>query len=216
VSGSFVSPQLRQRVRGLAEPIALGLGRLGLSPNALTLIGFGIAIIAAIAAAQQRWLIAGLLVLGGGVFDLFDGALARATGQASKRGAFLDSVFDRAGEAIVYVGIAYGSIQGRSPQDAILAASAMGAAFLVSYSRAKAESLGFSSGSGIANVGFAPREVRIVILAFGLVLAPMTVGGMASPAGLSGPLGLITILATVTTIQRIIHVTRQAANKEQQ
>ena len=59
-------------------PIAVGLGRLGLSPNALTVIGFLIACVAAVAAGAQAWILAGILVVFGGVFDLFDGALARA------------------------------------------------------------------------------------------------------------------------------------------
>ena len=62
---------------------------------------------------MQAWLPAGLLLIVGGVFDLFDGALARATGKASKLGAFMDSVFDRAGEGVVYVGIVAGCVGGR-------------------------------------------------------------------------------------------------------
>jgi len=159
-SASLVSPALRDRVRGLAAPIALGLGRLGLSPNALTLIGFIGTCAAAFAAASQWWLAAGVLVLVFGIFDLFDGTLARATGRATKLGAFLDSTFDRAGEAMVYIGIAVGSLAAGFDLGAVLAASAMGAAFMVSYTRAKAEGLGFSSGTGIANVGLAPRDVQ--------------------------------------------------------
>ena len=210
MNGSLVSPATRQRVRDLATPIARGLGRLGLTPNALTLIGFLGTCIAAFAAASQAWLAAGILVLAFGIFDLFDGTLARATGRATKFGAFLDSTLDRAGEAIVYVGIAAGSLIGESRQDAILAASAMGASFLVSYTRAKSESLGFTPGTGMAAIGLAPREVRIMILAVGLMLAPQTIGGMQGPAGLSGALGLITILATLTTIQQILHVRVQS------
>ena len=146
MNGSLVSPATRQRVRDLATPIARGLGRLGLTPNALTLIGFLGTCVAALAAASQAWFVAGILVLAFGIFDLFDGTLARATGRATKFGAFLDSTFDRAGEAIVYVGIAAGCFvgglrRGRDPRGA-----AMAAAFMVSYTRAKAESLGFSSG----------------------------------------------------------------------
>ncbi|MEW5990081.1 MAG: CDP-alcohol phosphatidyltransferase family protein [Chloroflexota bacterium] len=226
MSGSLVSPELRTRVRGLAEPIARGLGRLGLTPNHLTLIGFGIAVVAAWAAASQAWLAAGILVLVGGVFDLFDGALARATGTASRFGAFIDSVFDRWGEGVVYIGIAWGSLAAGFDEGAILAAAAMASAFMVSYARAKGESLGFPSGGGLANVGLAPREVRIGILAFGLV-ALGALGGIEMACGgtfhcpalldrrdgsifLVLALGLITILATITTIQRILHVRAQA------
>lgn len=229
MSGSIVSAELRQRVRGLAEPVALGLGRLGLSPNALTLIGFAIAIAAGFAAAVQAWLIAGLLVLGGGVFDLFDGLLARAQGKASTLGAFMDSVFDRAGEAVVYVGIIWGAIETGLWRPVVLAAAAMAAAFMVSYTRSKSEGLGFTPGTGMAAVGLAPREVRVMILAAGLGLAgllgpgfdnsscPTCAGGAAYPLGILAleiALGVIAVLATLTTIQRIVHVVRQASSKE--
>jgi phosphatidylglycerophosphate synthase len=211
VIGSIVSPELRQRVRGLATPIAVGFGRLGLSPNHLTLIGFGIAILAAVAAGIQTWLVAGLLLIVGGVFDLFDGALARATDKASKLGAFMDSVFDRAGEGVVYVGIVAGCLAAGFNAGAILAAAAMAAAFMVSYVRAKSESLGFTPGSGMAAVGLAPREVRIIILTLGLLL-----GGAGGGTWLTAALALIILLATITTIQRIVHVVRQSSSKEHQ
>jgi CDP-diacylglycerol--glycerol-3-phosphate 3-phosphatidyltransferase len=225
LSGSIVSPELRQRIRGLATPIAVGFGRLGLTPNHLTLIGFGIAIVTAVAAVTQAWLVAGVLLILGGVFDLFDGALARATGKASKLGAFMDSVFDRAGEGVVYVGIAAGCAVAGFDSGAILAAAAMAAAFMVSYVRAKSESLGFTPGSGMAAIGLAPREVRIVILTIGLlgagalggvqdfgcgiILCDDPLGGEGQPV-LAIALGLITILATITAIQRIVHVIRQS------
>jgi phosphatidylglycerophosphate synthase len=222
VSGSIVSPELRARIRGVATPIAVGFGRLGLTPNHLTLIGFGIAVVGAVAAAQQAWILAGALLIFGGVFDLFDGALARATGTASRLGAFMDSVFDRAGEAIVYVGVAAGLIAADFATGALWATAAMGASFMVSYTRAKSESLGFTQGTGMANVGLAPREVRLVLLSLGLILAPSPIyqavpvgtacAGMCDfPQGgtLAIALVAITLLATITAIQRIVHVTRQ-------
>ena len=224
MSGSLVSPELRARVRGVATPIAVGFGRLGLTPNHLTLIGFGIAVVAAVAAAQQAWIAAGVLLVVGGVFDLFDGALARATGTTSRLGAFMDSVFDRAGEGVVYVGIVGGCLAADFGLGAVLAAAAMASAFMVSYVRAKSESLGFTSGTGMAAIGLAPREVRIVILTIGLLLTGV-LGGVAPYDGpllisldtwsggrgpLAASLGLITILATITAIQRIVHVIRQS------
>jgi phosphatidylglycerophosphate synthase len=218
------------------EPIALAFGRLGLTPNALTVIGFLIACVAAIAAALQAWLLAGLLVVFGGVFDLFDGALARATNRVSKLGAFMDSTLDRWGEGVVYVGIVIGCIVDDFALGAVLAAAAMTSAFMVSYTRAKAESLGFAPGSGMASIGLAPREVRIAILTIGLVLTGIQ--GTANPflrlesytlpggidvvlpwAGqvwLFWSLALIAVLATITTIQRIVHTIRQAARQEQE
>jgi phosphatidylglycerophosphate synthase len=221
VSGSLVSPETRARVRGLMTPIAVGLGRLGLTPNALTLIGFGIAIIAAGLAVAHLWLPAGLLVVFGGVFDLFDGSLARATGKASTFGAFMDSTFDRWGEAIVYIGVIWGAMTLDIDLAVVLGAAAMGSAFMVSYTRAKSESLGFAPGTGMANVGLAPREIRIVILTIGLVLAgllPASADGAATPPNviaLELALGLIAVLATITTIQRIVVTWNQARPPEQ-
>lgn len=231
MNGSLVSAGLRTWVRSLAEPVARGLGRLGLTPNHLTFIGFGVAIVAAIAPVFHAWVAAGLLVLFGGVFDLFDGTLARSTGRVSRLGAFYDSVFDRAGEGVVYVGIVWACAPAGFFEGSALAAAAMAAAFMVSYTRAKSESLGFTTGTGMASVGLAPREIRVVILAVGL-LACGLFGGLGldeCPAGLEDTLldcfvvagrdgeaplgialGLITILATITTIQRILYVRNQA------
>jgi len=223
VIGSLVSPALRARVRGLALPIALAFGRLGLTPNALTVIGFGISVAAAFAAGFGAWIVAALLVVFGGVFDLFDGALARATNQVSRLGAFLDSVFDRAGEAVIYLGVIAASQAAGFTPGTLLGGAAMAASFMVSYTRAKSESLGFTPGTGMANVGVAPREVRLVILTIGLFLTgayggivrPVTIFGAVDPwwAGrpaLAVSLGLVALLATITTIQRIVHVTRQS------
>jgi len=234
VTGSLVSPATRQRVRDLATPIATALGRLGLTPNALTLIGFVGTCVAAVAVANQWWLAGGILVLIFGIFDLFDGALARATGQASKLGAFLDSTFDRAGEGIVYIGIAAGSVGAGFAPGAALAVTALAAASMVPYTRAKAEGLGFSTGTGMAAVGLAPREVRVALLSIGLILTsliqpfvrpeactqtgPATLAciyglgnsPLTGSAVLASTLGLITILATITTIQRILHVRAQS------
>lgn len=205
MTGSLVTPTTRQRVRNVANPVALALGRLGLTPNALTVIGFLGALVAGLAAAFEAWPLAGVLVLAFGLFDLLDGTLARATGRVSRFGAFLDSTLDRAGEAVVYLGIIVGCMAAGFVLGAILAPAAMAGAFMVSYVRAKAESLGFASGSGMANVGLAPREVRIVILVLGL----LTAGGPTLD-GLAIALVLIAILAAVTVVQRILHVRRQA------
>jgi phosphatidylglycerophosphate synthase len=228
VSGSIVSPELRAKVRGLAEPIGLALARLGFSPNALTLLGFVIACIAAVAAGAQAWLLAGILVVAGGLFDMFDGMVARATGKVSKAGAFLDSVFDRWGEGAVYVGIVVGSLAADFALGAILAAMALTSAFMVSYTRARAESLGFAPPSGMAAIGLAPREVRLAIMTLGLVLTGLAGGVEVAACGnllciegewgggttlLAAALGLIAILATITTIQRIVVTLRQASRQ---
>jgi CDP-diacylglycerol--glycerol-3-phosphate 3-phosphatidyltransferase len=209
---SVVTPGLRERVRGIATPVALAMGRAGLTPNALTLIGFAGTCVGAVLAGLQAWLPAGVLVLVFGIFDMFDGTLARATGTASKLGAFMDSVFDRWGEGIVYVGIVAGCVAAGYEEGAVLAAAALTSAFMVSYARAKSEGLGFTEGTGMAAVGLAPREVRLVILTVGLLWTGLA--GDLRP--LAGSLGLITILATITVIQRILHVVNQNRKQENQ
>ena len=222
-----ISNTTRSRIRQLGEPIALALGRLGLTPYWLTLIGFGITAVGAALLANQLWLGGGLVVFLGGVFDMFDGTLARATGRVSRFGAFLDSVFDRCGEAVVYVGLVAGLHASGWANAPICAAAAMAGAFLVSYVRAKAEGLGFSPGTGMAAVGIMPREIRLVILCGGLVLGGLIgadlivpeggfqgAGGAALPPGMlviEGSLAIIVIGATITVIQRVLHVRAQAA-----
>jgi CDP-diacylglycerol--glycerol-3-phosphate 3-phosphatidyltransferase len=211
-----ISNDSRARVKAIFEPIALAMGRAGLTPDALTLIGFGITVVGAILVSQQLWLIGGLVVFIGGVFDMFDGTLARATGQASPLGAFMDSVFDRAGEVVVYVGIIAGLQAVGVADGTLLAAAAMGAAVMVSYARAKSDAHGFSAGMGMAAVGVMPREIRLVILSLGLILGGllgMVPSGGAMPIGVTVlflALGVILVGSIVTVIQRIVHVRRQA------
>jgi phosphatidylglycerophosphate synthase len=201
-----ISNQTRDRVKGAFEPVALALGRLGLTPDALTLIGFGITVVGAAIVGLGHWTVGGIVVLLGGIFDMFDGTLARATGRVSRLGAFMDSVFDRWGEAIVYVGVITGAVLAGHERLPLLGAAAMASAFMVSYIRAKSEGLGFTQGTGMAAVGLMPREVRLVILSLGLILA-------SGPENLSLELalGVIAIGATVTSIQRILHVRQQAS-----
>ena len=226
---SILSIDVRARVRAIAEPIARAIGRTGLTPNHLTFIGFGIARVAAVAAAANQRLAAGLLVLFGAIFDLFDGALARATSRTSRLGAFYDSVFDRAGEGVVYVGVIIGCLAAGFELGAILAVWASVAALLVSYTRAKSEGLGFTPGTGMANVGLAPREVRTMILTVALIgtwvgggLVRLLMDGVEWRFGiivafdtaqpwLADALLVLAVLATITVVQRILHVRRQAA-----
>jgi len=200
-----ISNRSRDAIKAVFEPIALAMGRVGLTPDALTLIGFAITTTGAILVALQHWTIGGIVVFIGGAFDMFDGTLARATGRVSRWGAFLDSVFDRGGEAIVYIGIVFGAAVDEHTRVPILATSAMAAAFMVSYVRARAEGLGFSPGKGMAAVGLMPREIRLVILSLGLIFAD-------SPniKALEPTLAIITIGATLTVIQRILNVRSQA------
>jgi CDP-diacylglycerol--glycerol-3-phosphate 3-phosphatidyltransferase len=213
VRDSLVSPAFRSRVRRSVLPLAERLGHWGVSPNGLTITGFALALVAAGAAATGAWLPAGILVLAGGTCDLLDGAVARATGRQSAFGAFLDSTLDRWGEGLLYAGIIAGTAGAGFVAGAALAGVALAAASTVTYARARAESLGVSG-----EVGLAPRPERLLIVAAGLVGSGLAGGiGSCPPAPvlacaatgkgvLAVALGLIALLATITTVQRIVHV----------
>jgi phosphatidylglycerophosphate synthase len=221
--GGITTAEQRQAVKGAFEPVALFFGRLGLTPNGLTLLGFFITLVAAMLAGLQLWLVAGIVVMVGGIFDMFDGTLARATGKVSPLGAFFDSTFDRWGEAITWVGVAVGCMAAGNGLAATLSILALSSAFMVSYARARAEGLGFSPGSGLANVGLAPREIRLVVLTIALILTGL-LGGVAAwsssdpTAGLTTAgnapfllgVGAIFVLATITVVQRVASVRAQA------
>jgi phosphatidylglycerophosphate synthase len=202
-----ISNESRGRIKAIFEPIALAMGRAGLTPNALTLIGFAITTIGAVLVGLELWIIGGLVVFFGGVFDMFDGTLARATGQASPLGAFMDSVFDKLGEIIVFLGVIAGmQAAGATRVPILVAAAAMGAAIMVSYARAKSDGLGYSSGMGLAAVGIMPREVRLVIISIGIVLSGTGIG----ISSIEFALGVILVGSVLTVIQRILFVRSQA------
>ena len=220
---SLVPPETRARIRSLAVPVALAAGRVGLTPNALTVIGFLGVCVAAGLAATGHWTTAGVVSLLFAAFDMLDGALARATARVSRFGAFLDSTLDRGGEGVLYAGIVAGTTAAASQLPA-LAALAMISAFLVSYTRARAEGLGFGG-----DVGVAPRAERVVIMGIGLVVTGLT-GGMAGASGAGGSIDLfgsrlstsggqpwlaatlviLFALSTITVLQRVWHVRAQA------
>ncbi len=223
---SFVSPEFRDRVRLIAVPVALLLGKVGLTPNAITIVGFLGTCIAAAAAAAQAWVLAGFLVIAFGIFDLFDGALARATNQTSKFGAFLDSTLDRTGENLVYAGVAVGCAAAGFTLGVALAALAMATASVVTYARARAEAVGLHG-----EVGIAPRPERLVVLALGLVITgflggispalhmgavtqlDIAVTGADGAPALAIALGIICATCAITIVQRIVHVQRQSAHR---
>jgi phosphatidylglycerophosphate synthase len=203
-----ISNESRGRIKKVFEPIALGMGRLGLTPNGLTLIGFAITAVGAVLVGAQAWVIGGIVVFVGGVFDMFDGTLARATGKASKFGAYMDSTFDKAGEILVFLGcIAALANANVGTVPVLVGAAAMGASIMVSYTRAKSDALGYSSGMGLAAVGIMPREIRLVIISLGIVLTGTSVGTSA----IEFALGIVLVGAVITVIQRTLHVRGQAA-----
>ena len=201
-----ISNESRGAIKKVFEPIALAMGRAGLTPNGLTVIGFAITTVGAILVGLGLWVVGGIVVFRGGVFDMFDGTLARATGKARTLGAFMDSVFDKMGEIIVFLGVIAGmQAAGAADVPVLVAAAAMGASIMVSYARSKSDGLGYSSGMGLAAVGIMPREIRLVIIAIGIVLTGTSIGIGA----IEFALGVILVGAVITVIQRILFVRGQ-------
>ena len=146
------------------QPIARALAALGLSPNAITLIGMLGAVTAGVLASQGLLFAAGAATLIAGILDLFDGSVARLTGRKSKFGALLDSTADRVSEAAVLIGLAVYYASEDSPLGVALSCGAMAGSMMVSYVRARAEGLGYRGTSG-----FLTRPERVVILTAGLL-----------------------------------------------
>ena len=165
-------------LRYVELPGARAFNAIGLTPNIITLLGFAVCVAGAALTALGWPLYGGIVFLAGSVLDLFDGALARLTGKASPFGALLDSVFDRLGEAALFVGLGlYYLLADLEMRQLLLSMLAvlLGLAFSqgVSYLRARGEGLGAFTRSGIMT-----RTERVIILGAGLIaegLAPVPV-----------------------------------------
>ena len=199
--------QLRAAVLRYVEiPGARGMNAIGLTPNAITLLGFAVCVAGAALTALGWPLYGGIVFLAGGILDLFDGALARLTGRASPFGALLDSVFDRLGEAALFVGLGvyYLLDAGLSPGMLLVSMLAALLALVfsqgVSYLRARGEGLGAFTRAGIMT-----RTERVVILGAGLIAeglapAPVMVWVLWAIAGVS----CFTLFQRMFTIRGIL------------
>lgn len=197
---SLLSTRVKETGRAVLAPVVRLAVRLHLTANSVTVIGFLIVLAASLLVAAGELLAGAAILTAGSLLDAVDGALARATGGTTRFGGFLDSTLDRAAEAILYGGVAaYYLLHSADPAaPVLLALTALTASFLVSYTRARAEGLGFT-----AEVGIAPRVERLVLVIAGIALA-----GLGLEVGLIGALVVVALLATTTTAQRIWHVHR--------
>ncbi|MGH7353283.1 MAG: CDP-alcohol phosphatidyltransferase family protein, partial [Candidatus Rokuibacteriota bacterium] len=185
----------RETVRAWSDPVGRGLFRLHLRPNHLTMLGFGVSLLAAAAFIAGQTRSAGLLLVAAGLCDLFDGALARVSGQVTAFGAFLDSVIDRYSDLVVLLGIVVFFARQPHTRGALLAMAALVGSTMVSYTKARAQSIGVE-----CTVGLMERPERLICLIAGAVL------GLLEPA-----LWVLAILSNVTALQRIAF-TRQIMN----
>jgi CDP-diacylglycerol--glycerol-3-phosphate 3-phosphatidyltransferase len=210
---SIVPDRIAKTTRGGIAPIARRLHSLGVSANAVTLVGFLITVAGAALLASRQPGAALLVLLLGTLSDTLDGQIARAAGGGTRFGAFLDSTLDRLSDAAlaiaaVYLGAAIFEIRSMSDAASVPTGATASvlfwagllllvASFLVSYIRAKAESLGEG-----ASVGLAPREARIAIYLIGVAAWAVT----GNPQLFAAAVALAAFLATITVIQRIAHM----------
>ena len=195
---------LREPVYRLIEPVTLWLIRRGVHPNAITVLGFVVTVAGALMYSRDHVHIAGLLILAGGLCDIFDGRVARVSGLASKFGNFFDSTLDRFSEIAMYLGLmtlynAY-QLEFIDIWMIYIIALALGGSLMVSYTRAKAESLGFD-----CSVGLMQRGERILLLGLGSLLFGLSWDGMV----LTSIIVIVAVLTNATAVQRMFWVYRR-------
>jgi len=176
------------------DPVARLLLRLGARPNHMTVLGLGVSVAAAyvFAAGRLRW--GAVLLAVAGLFDFFDGAVARLAGSDSDYGAFLDSVVDRYSDVAVLLGILVYYQQRSGTPGAVLTMATLAGTVMTSYTKARAQSIGVR-----CDVGVVERPERLIALIAGATFHLLT------PA-----MALLAVLTNVTALQRIIYTRRIA------
>jgi CDP-diacylglycerol--glycerol-3-phosphate 3-phosphatidyltransferase len=196
----------RYPVYRIIEPGTRWLVRKGFHPNFITTLGFAVTLAAGLFYHQDHVRTAGLFVLLGGLLDIFDGRVARESGLASKFGSFYDSTLDRISEIVMFLGLAslYNSMRPQVEDMAMIYVVflAMGGSLMVSYTRARAESLGLD-----CSVGMMQRAERVVLLGFGSLIFGLAWNGLV----LDIVIIVVAILTNVTAIQRIVWVYKRGA-----
>jgi CDP-diacylglycerol--glycerol-3-phosphate 3-phosphatidyltransferase len=187
--------KFRASVDRAVKPVGAGLRRTGMSPDHLTVMGLVVAVGAAVAIGLGELRLGLVLVILAALPDLFDGALAKASNTSSQRGAFFDSVIDRVTDALLFGGVAWYFASEESPHMAMLPFAIMALSSVISYQRAKAESLGLDAKGGLME-----RAERIILLCLGLLIPPLLI-----PI-----LWVMLVLTGITAIQRFVKVWKQA------
>ena len=194
---NFLPARLGERV---AEPIGRVVGGAGITPNMVSMAGFLGNVLAAYLVTREALLAAGIAYLIFSALDLVDGAVARATGQASAFGSVFDAVLDRAGEMVLLAGCAwYFAERGEEVQAGATYAAAFGSV-AVSYMRARAEVVGLSGRDGLFR-----RQERVAVIGLGLCLN-----------GLAVAIWAVAILANITALQRFWAILRALHERDQE
>ncbi len=188
----------REHVEKRVDPIGVRLEAAGVTANVLTTTGVVMAAATAVAIGAGRLGWGLVLLIVAAVPDLLDGAVAKASGPTSKRGAFFDSTADRVTDTLILLGVIWYFIDNDDSTAAMASVGVLAASWLISYQRAKAESLGFDAKGGIME-----RAERIILLAVGLAFS-----------GLLVPVIWVLLLFTlVTATQRFVKVWQQATDE---
>ncbi len=182
--------------RRVIASIMARITRIPVTANQVTIAGFVLNAIAAVLVYREAYIAGGVLFLVGSILDIFDGAVARARGEAGPRGAMFDSILDRFSEAIMLGAIALVFARDGNEIALIAVIAALTSSFMTSYLRARAEALGLDGTHGVM-----ARAERVVLIAAALLFAPLG----ALPWGII----LLAVLSTVTVVQRARHVLRQ-------
>lgn len=180
----------RQRLTRYVEPVGAALARVGFTANRVTVLGLLLTGVSAWLVIERRLAAAGFVLIAAGVADILDGSVARARGGGSPAGAFFDSVADRVADGAILAAITWALRA--DPVLFALAAVALVAAQVTSYTKAKAEAIGVE-----CNVGLLERLERVVLIIVGLVFADL----LLTPA-----LIVLAVGATFTVLQRVRHV----------
>lgn len=205
--------------RGTAEPRrarnAQELGALArdaliesrLTPNAISMTGFVLNIVAAVLITQRLFFLAGMAFIVGSVMDTLDGRYSRMSGKGTLFGAFLDSTLDRIEEGVVLAAVAWYFAETGDEVAAAACVLVVLGSLMVSYTRARAEALGVE-----CTVGLASRPVRVVILSIGLVFAKGA--GLFDVELLAPAIYVMGVLTAITVVQRVWHVRGELAGLE--
>ena len=188
--------RFKTQIERYVRPVGESLRRTGLSPNHFTLLGLCVAAASAVAIGTGKMQLGLLLVICSALPDLLDGALAKASNSASQRGAFFDSVVDRVSDSFLFGGVAWFYASSDTPQFSIVPFAILGASLIISYERAKAESLGLYAKGGLME-----RAERIILLCFGLLFDSL----------LKWVMVVMLVLVVMTAVQRFAKVWKQAA-----
>jgi CDP-diacylglycerol--glycerol-3-phosphate 3-phosphatidyltransferase len=196
---------LRDPAYRLIDPLVRWLIRWRIHPNAISTFGFAATLVAGLLYHLDHVRTAGLMVLLGGIVDIFDGRVARESGLESKFGAFYDSTLDRISEVVMFVGLAslYNTIRSDVEDVAMIYVilMALGGSLMVSYTRARAEGLRLD-----CKVGLMQRAERVVLLGLGSLIFGLAWDGHV----LDVVIIIVAVLTNLTAIQRIVWVYQHA------